>query len=112
MAHHTTTIKSAGSIALGGLFAGGTLYSLLSDIQSHSQITPDHVMTVLVVIGNHRFRPFDLAGVPGLEAPACPRAGSPLQRRHVLGGHQFGLAERRGFGQESLGSPEPQRAPA
>jgi hypothetical protein len=58
---HVTTIRSPGAIALGALFAGGTLYVLFSDITSPSQVTVDHVMTLLVLVGTlasgHMFWP-------------------------------------------------------
>lgn len=49
--HTTTTIRSPGSIALGALFAIGTCYVLFSDVTSWHQVTVDHVMTLLVLIG-------------------------------------------------------------
>ena len=39
------------SVALGVLFALGTCYVLFNDVHSLSQVTVDHVMTLLVLIG-------------------------------------------------------------
>lgn len=47
----TTTIRSPASIALGGLFAAGTIAVLLNDVTSAWDLTTDHMMTVLVLIG-------------------------------------------------------------
>lgn len=47
----TTTIRSPASIALGGLFAAGTIAVLLNDVTSVWDLTTDHMMTVLVLIG-------------------------------------------------------------
>lgn len=49
--HTSTTIRSPGSIALGLLFAAGTGYVLFSDVTRWHQVTVDHVMTLLVLIG-------------------------------------------------------------
>lgn len=49
--HSTTIIRSPGSIALGSLFAVGTCYVLFSDVTAWRQVTVDHVMTLLVLIG-------------------------------------------------------------
>jgi len=46
-----TSIRSWGSIALGGIFASGTAASIFWDVRSLGDITPDHMMTALVLIG-------------------------------------------------------------
>jgi hypothetical protein len=48
---HRITLRSPGSIALGALFALGTCYVLFSDVRSPAEITVDHVMTLLVLVG-------------------------------------------------------------
>lgn len=44
-------IRSWGSLALGATFAVGTAASLFWDVRSVSQLTTDHMMTLLVLIG-------------------------------------------------------------
>src|SRR5215510_9822341 len=57
----TTTVRSWGAILLGGIFALGTAYVLFADVRSLADITTDHVMTGLVLIGTiaagHMFWP-------------------------------------------------------
>lgn len=50
MTSHTTTM-SVGATALGGLFAIGTVAVLFWDIRSLGDITTDHLMTALVLVG-------------------------------------------------------------
>lgn len=57
----TTTVRSWGAIVLGVIFALGTAYVLFADVRSLADITTDHVMTGLVLIGTiaagHMFWP-------------------------------------------------------
>src|SRR5581483_3908091 len=58
----TTTVRSPGAIALGGIFALGTGYVLFEDvIRQGAAVTADHVMTALVLVGTiaagHCFMP-------------------------------------------------------
>lgn len=46
-----TTVRNPGAIALGSLFAIGTACALFWDVRSAADITIDHVMTGLVLIG-------------------------------------------------------------
>src|SRR5215467_280705 len=57
----TTTVRSWGAIVLGAIFALGTAYVLFADVRSLADITTDHVMTGLVLVGTiaagHMFWP-------------------------------------------------------
>src|SRR5262245_22017546 len=47
----TTTVRSWGAILLGGIFALGTAYVLFAHVRGLADITTDHVMTGLVLVG-------------------------------------------------------------
>lgn len=72
----TTIVKSPGAIALGCLFALGTAAVLFWDVRNLSDITSDHLMTFLVLVGTicsgHMFatqlRAFNVFGCVGLGA--------------------------------------------
>lgn len=47
----STTVRSPGAIALGGVFALGTTYVILDDVRQGAEFSADHVITVLVILG-------------------------------------------------------------
>ncbi len=51
MSAYPPTIRSWGSIALGIVFATGTAVSIFWDVRTLVDITPDHMMTALVLVG-------------------------------------------------------------